>query len=654
MTTSDPFRWHSEGDSGLVVDRSSRETIAHEVMYEGDLTQIKDHPVYLGDPIPTRRFRVLAIGLIVVVLILFVRAFWMQVVDGANYRALAEQNRLRHEVIPARRGIIRDRQGRVLAENTPSFDVRAVESLLPTDAGDRADLLGKVGLAVGMTVDDIEHIFASSTDPNEHVVLKRDLTYDRSLSVKIIAADAPAIEVAVGSKRRYPESQDVPTLSHILGYVSGITQEELAAKRDQGYRQIDVTGKTGVESTYESVLRGTPGEHVTEVDSLHRVTAVVGETAPVDGQDLTLAIDLALQQRVEHALKAGMDRAKVTRGAAIVMDPRDGSILAIASLPSYDDNFFSGTVSSTQYAKLIGDPDHPLLPRAWAGTYPSGSTVKPVIAIAGLAEGVITPKTTVLSTGGLQVGPWFFPDWKAGGHGVTNVRFALAWSINTFFYELGGGYESFVGLGVDRLTDWMRRFGLGSETGLDLPSEGSGFVPSQEWKQAQKGEPWYIGDTYNLSIGQGDLLVTPLQVAAYTSEIANGGYKITPHVGLKFGLPDAEPTLVPAVKATERVAPEDAIKTAQLGMRDCVTFGSGRALASMPFPVAGKTGTAQWRSDKANHAWFTSFAPADDPQVVVTVLLEEGGEGSSTAVPVAKEILQAWWDLMGKTVDGRQ
>ncbi|MFH1077888.1 MAG: penicillin-binding transpeptidase domain-containing protein, partial [Patescibacteria group bacterium] len=212
-------------------------------------------------------------------------------------------------------------------------------------------------------------------------------------------------------------------------------------------------------------------------------------------------------------------------------------------------------------------------------------------------------------------------------------------------YHIGGGYEGFVGLGVDKLTAWMRTFGLGAKTGLDVPGESAGFVPSQAWKESVKGERWYIGDTYNLSIGQGDLLVTPLQVASYTSTIANGGFAVVPHFGLKHSRPDEESVTVPVRRSEERIASEEAIETVRLGMRDTVAYGSGRALAGMPFEVAGKTGTAQWRSDKDNHAWFTAFAPFDNPQVVVTVLLEEGVEGSSTAVPVAKEILQAWWDV---------
>ncbi len=325
------------------------------------------------------------------------------------------------------------------------------------------------------------------------------------------------------------------------------------------------------------------------------------------------------------------------------MDPRDGSILALVSLPAYDDNLFSGTVSSTEYQKLVQDPDHPLLPRAWAGVYPSGSTVKPTIAVAALSEGIITPQTTVNSVGGLRIGSTFFPDWKAGGHGITNVRKAIALSVNTFFYYVGGGYESFIGLGVDRLTSWMRKFGLGRQSGIDVPGEASGFVPSKEWKEKTKGERWYTGDTYNLSIGQGDLLVTPVQVALWTAEVANGGWRVIPHFGWYEGAQADGTLLATSTHVGDQIAAPDVMKTVELGMRDTVTYGSGRALVNFPVAVAGKTGTAQWRNDKPNHAWFTAYAPFDDPQIVVTVLLEEGGEGSSVAVPVAQKVLQAWY-----------
>ncbi|MEO5927296.1 MAG: penicillin-binding protein 2 [Patescibacteria group bacterium] len=644
---ADPFRWREQGE-GMKINRGDERMVLHEVMYEDDFTHIKDRPLFMGIAIPEWRFRLVTGVMILLLGGLFGRAFWIQVVQGASFREQAERNRLRHVIIAPRRGIIRDRTGHVLAENVPSFDVHITERQLPDGASAREELLGKVSRTIGVSVEEIQATLDASSDPDESVVIKRDIPYDRALSINILAADASGLEVVVGSKRHYSESDETPTLSHILGYVSGINKEELESRRDQGYRQTDLVGKAGVESTYESILRGEPGERLFEVDSRHHVTAEVGEKEAVDGRDLTLSIDFELQRAVDIALKTGIEKAKVGRGAVVVMDPRDGSILAIASWPAYDDNIFSGSVSSTLYKALINNPDHPLLPRAWAGTYPSGSTAKPVISTAALAEGIVTANTTVFSTGGIQVGPWFFPDWKAGGHGAVNVRSAIAWSVNTFFYYVGGGYNSFVGLGVDKLTAWMRKFGLGSKTGIDVPGEASGFVPSREWKEKTKSERWYIGDTYNLSIGQGDLLVTPLQVASFTATVANGGHIVQPKIGMRYGRPDEPQTSVPIKKQDETIASPANIQTVRLGMRDTVIYGSGRALSSLPFPVAGKTGTAQWRSDKANHAWFTAFAPFDNPQVVVTVLLEEGVEGSVSAVPVAKEVLQAWWTEQAK------
>jgi penicillin-binding protein 2 len=269
--------------------------------------------------------------------------------------------------------------------------------------------------------------------------------------------------------------------------------------------------------------------------------------------------------------------------------------------------------------------------------------VKPAIAAAALAEGIITPNTTVQSSGGIRVGTTFFPDWKAGGHGLTNVRKAIALSVNTFFYTVGGGYGNFIGLGVDRLTMWLRNFGLGKKTGLDIPGESSGFVPSKEWKERTKGERWYVGDTYNLSIGQGDLLVTPLQVALWTAEIANGGFSIVPHVVGRIGNDD-KVFIATSTHSPVAIVNSSIIQVVQQGMRDNVMYGSGRSLSTLSFSASGKTGTAQWRNDKPNHAWFTSYAPSESPEIVVTVLLEEGIEGSLTAVPIAKKILQAWND----------
>lgn len=639
--SSDPFQWSSEG-LGMAVETGVNSSVAHEVLFEDEFTHLKKTPLFLGVAFPRGRFY-LAMGIVAAMVIALAgRAFFMQIANGAGYRLRAEENRLRRDVVSAKRGIVFDRDGTVLAENIPSFDLRVVPWLLPRDPDVRDELLGRVGREVNLGLNDIQLLIASSTNPAESMTLLRDIPYERAVSVDILLGNDPALHIATGSKRRYPVSGDVRSLSHLLGYVGAISPSELKERAAEEYRQVDLIGKTGIEAAYERALRGRPGERVFEVDAHNRITTTVGDRPPEDGSDVVLTVSLDLQRAAETALARALKAARLSRGAVVAMDPRDGSILAVASSPAYDDNLFSGTVSSSAYQALLDNDDRPLLPRAWAGMYPSGSTVKPVIATAALAEGVITPETTVNSTGGIKVGGTFFPDWKAGGHGITTVRKALAWSINTFFYYVGGGYDTFIGLGADRLTDWLRRFGLGEKTGLDVPGESAGFVPSKEWKERTKGERWYVGDTYNLSIGQGDLLVTPLQVAAFTAAVANGGYRVTPHLGLRAGLSPGAATVTTSTRASERLADAAIIRVVRQGMRDTVVYGSGRALSAFPVTVAGKTGTAQWRNDRPNHAWFTSFAPYDAPEIVVTVLLEEGGEGSSTAIPVAREVLQAW------------
>ncbi|MCE9586210.1 penicillin-binding protein 2 [Candidatus Uhrbacteria bacterium] len=615
------------------------EDFQHEVLFEESTTTVRGQSLFVGRAFGRRRFLVAILVPVFVLSGLIFRAGWMQIVQGAEYQGKAEANRLREQSILPRRGIIRDRQGRVLADNVPRFQVTMTPLELPHAQEEMDAALGRAARVLGLSIVDLQTLAAvTSTARDETYAIAEQVPYEQAMAFAIALPELPGFDLQVAARRRYPFSGEIPSLSHVLGYVGKLSPEELENNRAAGYVHADEIGKTGLERSYESLLRGTKGSRTSEVDARGRIKALVGESAPVDGTDVRLSLDLDLQRISERALRDALTSAKVARGAVVAMDPRDGSVLALVSWPAYDDNNFSGGVSSTIYKALIENPDQPLFPRAWAGTYPSGSTVKIVVAAAALAEHVITPATTIFSSGGIRVGPWFFPDWKAGGHGAVNVRGAIAWSVNTFFYTIGGGYESLVGLGVDRLTDWYRRFGLGSKTGIDVPGEGTGFVPSRKWKEETKGERWFVGDTYNLSIGQGDLLVTPVQVAAYTSAIANGGFKVIP----RLEIPDAAPT---STQSGEPIAAADVIATVRQGMRENVTYGSGRALADMPVAVSGKTGTAQWHSEKNFHAWFTAYAPSDKPEIVVTVLLEEGGEGSSVSVPVARKVLQAWWDL---------
>ena len=633
------FVWEDEGSYDLKVDLKRFGEVSSEVMYEDDANKISEHPLYLGPPISSRRYVVVASCALVAMALLIGRAFMMQGINFKKFALLSDNNRLRIEAVTPARGLIEDRNGQILAENVSTFDISVTPIDLSPDKQLQDEALGRVARITGEPLSELQNIINKSSSPEQKVVLVRDLSYEKAIALEIGMVDVPAIQVDRGQKRHYLNTAQFQSLAHILGYVGKISQDEYGDLSKQGYQYSDQVGKTGVEDAYEKSLRGEPGQKVMEVDALGRVKRVVKDEQPENGTDLHLTISADLQKIAEQALRDGMEKAKVKQGSVIVMDPRDGSLLAVVSLPSYDNNIFAGSISSTAYAALIKNPENPLLARAWAGTYPSGSTIKPIYALAGLVEGVITPYTTVMSVGGIWLGQRLFPDWKAGGHGLTNVRKAIAMSVNTFFYTICGGTDTFKGLGIERMQKWLKVMGMGSKLGLDVPGEATGFIPSPEWKLAKKGERWYVGDTYNVAIGQGDLLVTPLQIAAETAVIANGGKRIVPQFAKDISIQTVSSTPVADIQDINEV---------RLAMRDTVLSGTAPSLRSLPFSSAGKTGTAQWRNDKPNHAWFTSFAPFDNPQVVVTVMLEEGGEGSSSATPVALQILKSWYQIMGQ------
>jgi len=314
----------------------------------------------------------------------------------------------------------------------------------------------------------------------------------------------------------------------------------------------------------------------------------------------------------------------------------------LISFPDYDSTGISSGLSSEAYNKLISDPNKPLFNRAIAGAYPPGSSIKPYIAIAALADGVVNPDVFFDTPSEIVIGQWHFPDWK--DHGMTNVERAIAESNNIFFYALGGGYDKIKGIGINNMKKWWQKFGLGSRTGIDLATEASGLLPDPGWKEKVFGEPWYIGDTYHAAIGQGDLLITPLQMVRAVATIANGGKLLEPKLVQKIS--DKEGNIVEEYGATvqnEQVASPEVISTVQRGMRMAVTEGSARTLNDLPFKVAGKTGTAQFFGNQKTHAWFEAFAPYDDPEIAVIVLVEGGGGGYEIAVPVARNILEYYF-----------
>lgn len=600
---------------------------------------------HLGTNFSDKKAWLLKFFIILFFLTIAGRLFYLQIVKGEYYFQLAEGNREKKIPIPAERGQIYDRNNVQLTQNIPNFSLAIMPHQLPRKKEDLKNIINRLAEITGKPKEYIENIindFASYR--YESIVISENLDYETALSIQIAAANLPGIHIQRGSKRLYNLNEDLLSVSHILGYESKLNREELDKLYSQGYLPSDHIGKTGIEKSYENILRGTYGTTRLEVNAFGKEQSVLSENPPIPGNHIKLTIDTDIQNKLEEILLQTLKVSGKKRVSAVVMNPNNGEVLTLISLPAFNNNDFSGGISSEKYNAYLENKDKPLFNRAISGTYPSGSTIKPAIAAAALQEGVITPRTTVLSNGGVNVESWFFPDWQAGGHGITDVRRSIAWSVNTFYYYIGGGYKNFKGLGVDKIVEYLKLFGLSEKLGIDLPNESEGFLPSKQWKEETKKEKWYIGDTYNISIGQGDVLVTPLQIAEVTSVVANRGTLYKPHVvkatidALTQREEDVKPSII-----REGIVAKEHLQTVALGMKDCVDYGACRRLLSLPMDAAGKTGTAQWNSNKDPHAWFTVFAPFNKPQIVLTILIEEGESGSSAVIPAAEEFLNWWW-----------
>ena len=574
------------------------------------------------------------------------RAFYLQAIKGGNYNQIAEGNRIRLSSIKAERGIIYDRYHTPLVANLPNVSLYFIPSDLPSDDQPKRNLSQVLAAIIDKNPDELWQTFSQAKAHSyEPVLIAGNLSHEQAIRLKSIEDNLAGIYTTIEPRRDYLEGGG---LSHILGYVGKISPAEFAQSVAQNYEINDTLGKDGVELFYEPILKGKNGVQEIEVDALGKTKKILNRTDPQIGASLVLTIDAELQKKLSQSLAAAIKNSATSQtGVAIALDPQSGEILSIVSLPDFDNNFFSAGIAEDAYQNYLTDQRKPLFNRAIAGTYPPGSTFKPLVALAALEQGIINEQKTFLSTGGLQLDKWFFPDWKYGGHGRVNVISAIANSVNTFFYYIGGGYNDFTGLGVQKITDFARKFYLSKTLGIDLPGEASGFLPSKSWKEETKRESWYIGDTYHLAIGQGDILVTPLQIASYTAFFANGGPLYQPHLlkeiinanGLKSEPnSDASQDYILA----KNLASAENIDIIRRALRATITSGSAKALQSLPIAVAGKTGTAQVGAGKESHAWFTGFAPYDSPRIVITILLENGGEGSTVAIPVFKDVI-AWY-----------
>ncbi len=611
------------------------------------------------------KLKYFALVAILALLTLIIRAAWLQVVRGDYYQLLAEGNRLRSEIIEPRRGIIYAKDLQPLVKNKANFVLYFRPIDLPRDELTRDNLIRRLSRVLDgeaktlnplqenktqeldlvsdsatfyQIKDILSEVRIGSLESYQPLFVADNIDYDKAMLLALELADWPGVFLSNKIRREYI----YPNTGHILGYTGKINEQELE-KFGREYSLIDYVGKIGLEYSWEKELKGKPGQKNIEVDALGRQKKNINEIPAEDGYNLLLSLDLDLQQKAEEITNIYLEKYNLHRAAVIILNPNNGEILALVSLPNYDNNAFARGINQEEYNKFLEDPNKPLFNRAISGELPSGSTIKPIFAAAALQEKIIDEKTSFFSTGGLRISQWFFPDWKDGGHGTVDVRKAIAWSVNTFFYYIGGGYRDFEGLGIDKLVKYAHLFGLGEKTGIDLHGEAVGFVPTEKWKEKVKNEPWYIGDTYHFAIGQGDVLTTPLQVANYTAAIANGGDLYTPHLvtGILGGENQVTKKINKKLIRGNFISPRN-LEIVREGMRQTVTLGSAQYLNILPIEVAGKTGTAQWSSKKPPHAWFTGFAPYRDPELVITVLVEEGTEGSQTAVPIAFDILN-WY-----------
>jgi len=590
-----------------------------------------------------KNLRWLLVLAVLVFTALFARATYLQIIRGAYYQNQAENNRIRKISVDAPRGIIYDRDHKILASNLPEFDFVMIPGLIPKDARERQGLFQEVSAQTQLNPAELEENYQKNQlNSFTPVLLKEDLSRDEALGIEKNSASWGGLMLGSKVKRSYPEHEAV---SHVLGYTGKINEQEL--KENQNYDLTDIIGKEGVEENYESQLRGVKGNQQLEVDSAGKVKNIVGNVTSKEGNSLVLNLDLDLQKEAYAALAQSVADNGGTGGAVVAIDPRSGGVLALANYPSFDNAEFTGKISPDRLKEIIQGENRPLFNRAVAGAYPPGSTFKPLVAAAALDKKIISPSDVLECPAVLQVGQWSFADWKF--HGPTDLNKAISQSVNTYFYIIGGGWGDRQGLGPDNIKYYANQFGLGQKLGIDIPQEAEGLVPDPAWKEKVKKEVWYIGDSYHTSIGQGDILLTPLQLASYISALVNGGTLYQPHLLDYVENADGAVVDKPAPEALKsNILPADELNSVKQAMGVTVSSeqGSGRQLQDLEekygVMIGGKTGTAETGVEDKYHAWFTGFAPLDDPEIVVVALVEKGGEGYVAALPVAKRVLDAY------------
>ena len=602
-----------------------------------------------------QRIRYLQAVIICLFVMLLFRGWHMQIINGAYYKRLAENNRVRTVTLPPLRGIIYDRHGEVLARNTPSFNL----GLVAADVRDLERTIKRISPVIGISVEDIKERIESGKDydPFSPVIIKEGLSMREVALIESQAWNLPGLGIFIEGRREYP---NISLAAHLLGYVGEVTPSQLKDEEYAGEPLGRIVGQNGVEKVYDRFLRGGVGKKSIEVDAAGHERRVLNVMEPVSGDSIILSIDLRLQKTAEEALG---DRP----GAVVVMDTGTGEVLALVSHPAFDPNVLSRRLSPRVWQKIAENPAHPLNNRAIQGTYPPGSVFKIVMASAGLEEGYISEDNKISCSGGMSFGKRVFRDWKPEGHGIVDLHKAITESCDVYFYQLGNRMQ------IDTIAKYASLFGLGELTGIDLPSEKKGLVPSTQWKIETKKERWYPGETLSVAIGQGFLSVTPLQQAVTVNTVANSGVVVRPRI-LRALISDRGKRLFafPPVETNRLNIREHTLDVIRNAMHGVVNDpgGTGSAARSPFADIAGKTRTAPalrkrgtekviGRRSEGNqplrfndHAWFVAFAPVKKPEITVAVLVEHGGHGGSAAAPVARRIIEEYVKNKGSRGQG--
>jgi len=584
---------------------------------------------------------------------LFAKTFQFQIIEGKNLSFLANRNKFKTYQIQAERGVIYDRDYNQLVWNSPSFDLFLDVKKLPASETEKFKVLKEVSLILKKPFEEIKKEIedAEINSKSSEILIYKNLD---SLSLilfetKIESNELPGFQTRRGFTRVYKTE---PNFSHLIGYTGKITAEELNSNPEQ-YSISDWIGKSGLEKSYEKILRETRGRIRMERDAQGNLISQEIIQMPEPGKSLVLWLDSELQGKIKEELEKQLKTYGATKAAAVALDPETGGVLAMVSLPDFDNNLFQRDSDKEKLRTLLMDPEQPLLNRAITGVYSVGSTIKPLIASAALEENLIDPDKQILTTGKIEIphhyNPntiYIFKDWRV--HGWTDMRKAIANSVNIYFYIIGGGYKNQEGLGPTRIKKYLELFGWGNKTKIDLPGESEGFISSPEWKKETKKEIWYDGDTYHLSIGQSGVLATPLQVATAFVSFANGGKLLKPKMVQKIidnskDSPQTAEEIRPEIIRENFIKPEH-LRVVREGMRQAVTSPSATSylLNSLPVSAAAKTGTAQTPKKNYYHNWITVFAPYDNPKIVLTLVIEDIKGKFGAVIPVAYRILD-WY-----------